>query len=168
MKKSAILCTLLFSLLLTACGAPAEEEVFKETGYYQVLDADEAEVRVISDQAAVEEMNELINSFTSGKGTPQGEEPIKPLYTYILWQETTALAGEDPAAERELLEVMRVSVQKDSDRVLLEILPDSMEAVADLAAEWVEDADAIRGFLSFCYDAPPETAAALRNPGGFS
>ena len=79
-----------------------------------------------------------------------------------------ALAGEDPAAERELLEVMRVSVQKDSDRVLLEILPDSMEAVADLAAEWVEDADAIRGFLSFCYDAPPETAAALRNPGGFS
>ena len=28
------------------------------------------------------------------------------------------------AAERELLEVMRVSVQKDSDRVLLEILPD--------------------------------------------
>ena len=66
------------------------------------------------------------------------------------------------------MEVMRVSVQKDSDRVLLEILPDSMEAVADLAAEWVEDADAIRGFLSFCYDAPPETAAALRNPGGFS
>ena len=151
MKKSAILCTLLFSLLLTACGAPTEEEAIKETSY-QVLDADEAEVCVISDQAAVEEMN----------------EPIKPLYTYILWQETTALAGEDPAAERELLEVMRVSVQKDSDRVLLEILPDSMEAVADLAAEWVEDADAIRGFLSFCYDAPPETAAALRNPGGFS
>ena len=106
MKKSAILCTLLFSLLLTACGAPAEEEAIKETSY-QVLDADEAEVCVISDQAAVEEMNELINSFTSGKATPQGEEPIKPLYTYILWQETTALAGEDPAAERELLEVMR-------------------------------------------------------------
>ena len=167
MKKSAILCTLLFSLLLTACGAPTEEEAVKETSY-QVLDADEAEVCVISDQAAVEEMNELINSFTSGEATPQGEEPIKPLYTYILWQETTALAGEDPAAERELLEVMRVSVQKDSDRVLLEILPDSMEAVADLAAEWVEDAAAIRGFLSFCYDAPPETAAALRNPGGFS
>lgn len=40
MKKSAILCTLLFSLLLTACGAPAEEEAIKETSY-QVLDADE-------------------------------------------------------------------------------------------------------------------------------
>ena len=92
MKKSAILCTLLFSLLLTACGAPAEEEAVKETSY-QVLDADKAEVCVISDQAAVEEMNELINSFTSGEATPQGEEPIKPLYTYILWQETTALAG---------------------------------------------------------------------------
>ena len=89
-----------------------------------------------------------------------GEDPYGP---------EGALTGEVPeAAERELLEVMRVSVQKDSDRVLLEILPDSMEAVADLAAEWVEDADAIRGFLSFCYDAPPETAAALRNPGGFS
>ena len=78
MKKSAILCTLLFSLLLTACGAPAEEEAVKETSY-QVLDADKAEVCVISDQAAVEEMNELINSFTSGEATPQGEEPIKPL-----------------------------------------------------------------------------------------
>ena len=31
MKKSAILCTLLFSLLLTACGGPAEEEAIKET-----------------------------------------------------------------------------------------------------------------------------------------
>ena len=70
MKKSAILCTLLFSLLLTACGAPAEEEAVKETSY-QVLDADKAEVCVISDQAAVEEMNELINSFTSGEATPR-------------------------------------------------------------------------------------------------
>ena len=83
MKKSAILCTLLFSLLLTACGAPAEEEAVKETSY-QVLDADKAEVCVISDQAAVEEMNELINSFTSGEATPQGEEPIKPLYLHPL------------------------------------------------------------------------------------
>ena len=92
MKKSAILCTLLFSLLLTACGAPAEEEAVKETSY-QVLDADKAEVCVISDQAAVEEMNELINSFTSGEATPQGEEPIKPLYTYILCRHSSPLVN---------------------------------------------------------------------------
>ena len=135
MKKCWILCALALTLLLTACGgeqaaAATAEEAVKDH-YYQILDADGQELYTVTDDAAVAEIDALIND-AGGENAAHGGAEGEPLYTYVYWQEATIHAGEDPEAEREYLEVFRTQVRADSNAVTTEVLSDTLEGVGGL------------------------------------
>ena len=125
MKRYFIFCTLVLTLLLTACGGEqvtddTAEEAVKDH-YYQILDADGQELYTVTDDTAVAEIDALINE-AGGENAAHGGAEGEPLYTYVYWQETTLHAGEDPDAEREYMEVFRTQVRSDSNAVTTEVL----------------------------------------------
>ena len=135
MKRHIIPCILALTLLLTACGGGQNADVAaQEAGkdhYYQILDADGRELYTVTDDTAVAELDARINEV-GGENAAHGGAEGDPLYTYVYWQETTLHAGEDPAAEREYLEVFRTQVRADSNAVTTEVLSDTLEGVGGL------------------------------------
>ena len=166
MKKCWILCALALTLLLTACGGgqntdDAAQETEKDH-YYQILDAGGQELYTVTDDAAVSEIDALINE-AGGENAAHGSAEGTPLYTYVYWQAATLHAGEDPDAEREYLEVFRTQVRSDSNAVTTEVLSDTLEGVGDFVG--VEGLD---GLLTFTAEVSQETADALREPAQFA
>ena len=166
MKKCWILCALALTLLLTACGgeqaaADTAEEAVKDH-YYQILDADGQELYTVTDDAAVAEIDALIND-AGGENAAHGGAEGEPLYTYVYWQVATIHAGEDPDAEREYLEVFCVQVRSDSNAVTTEVLSDTLEGVGDAIS-----VEGLGGLLTFTAEVSQETADALRDPGQFA
>lgn len=166
MKKYLMLCALALTLLLTACGGgqntdDAAQETEKDH-YYQILDAGGQELYTVTDDAAVSEIDALINE-AGGENAVHGSAEGTPLYTYVYWQETTLHAGEDPDAEREYLEVFRTQVRSDSNDVTTEVLSDTLEGVGDAI-----NVEGLGGLLTFSTEVSQETADALRDPGQFA
>ena len=166
MKKCWILCALALTLLLTACGGgqntdDAAQETEKDH-YYQILDAGGQELYTVTDDAAVSEIDALINE-AGGENAVHGSAEGTPLYTYVYWQETTLHAGEDPDAEREYLEVFRTQVRSDSNDVTTEVLSDTLEGVGDAI-----NVEGLGGLLTFSTEVSQETADALRDPARFA
>ena len=166
MKKYFIFCVLALTLLLTACGGEqAADDSAGETvkdHYYQILDADGQELYTVTDEAAVAEIDALINE-AGGENAAHGGAEGTPLYTYVYWQETTLHAGEDPDAEREYLEVFRTQVRSDSNAVTTEVLSDTLEGMGDAI-----NIEGLGGLLTFSAEVSQETADALRDPGQFA
>ena len=166
MKRHIIPCVLALTLLLTACGGGQNADVAaQEAGkdhYYQILDADGRELYTVTDDTAVAELDARINEV-GGENAAHGGAEGDPLYTYVYWQETTLHAGEDPAAEREYLEVFRTQVRADSNAVTTEVLSDTLEGVGGRIG--VEGLD---GLLTFTAEVSPKTADALRDPARFA
>ena len=166
MKRHIIPCILALTLLLTACGGGQNADVAaQEAGkdhYYQILDADGRELYTVTDDTAVAELDARINEV-GGENAAHGGAEGDPLYTYVYWQETTLHAGEDPAAEREYLEVFRTQVRADSNAVTTEVLSDTLEGVGG----WI-GVEGLDGLLTFTAEVPKETADALRDPAQFA
>ena len=166
MKKYLMLCALALTLLLTACGGgqntdDAAQETEKDH-YYQILDAGGQELYTVTDDAAVSEIDALINE-AGGENAAHGSAEGTPLYTYVYWQAATLHAGEDPDAEREYLEVFRTQVRSDSNDVTTEVLSDTLEGVGDAI-----NVEGLGGLLTFSTEVSQETADALRDPGQFA
>ena len=166
MKKYLMLCALALTLLLTACGGgqntdDAAQETEKDH-YYQILDAGGQELYTVTDDAAVSEIDALINE-AGGENAVHGSAEGTPLYTYVYWQETTLHAGEDPDAEREYLEVFRTQVRSDSNDVSTEVLSDTLEGVGEAI-----NVEGLGGLLTFSAEVSQETADALRDPARFA
>ena len=166
MKRHIIPCILALTLLLTACGGGQNADVAaQEAGkdhYYQILDADGRELYTVTDDTAVAELDARINEV-GGENAAHGGAEGDPLYTYVYWQETTLHAGEDPAAEREYLEVFRTQVRADSNAVTTEVLSDTLEGVGG----WI-GVEGLDGLLTFTAEVSQETADALRDPARFA
>ena len=166
MKRHIIPCILALTLLLTACGGGQNADVAaQEAGkdhYYQILDADGREMYTVTDDTAVAELDARINEV-GGENAAHGGAEGDPLYTYVYWQETTLHAGEDPAAEREYLEVFRTQVRADSTAVTTEVLSDTLEGVGG----WI-GVEGLDGLLTFTAEVSQETADALREPAQFA
>ena len=166
MKKYLMLCALALTLLLTACGGgqntdDAAQETEKDH-YYQILDAGGQELYTVTDDAAVSEIDALINE-AGGENAAHGSAEGTPLYTYVYWQAATLHAGEDPDAEREYLEVFRTQVRSDSNDVTTEVLSDTLEGVGDAI-----NVEGLGGLLTFSTEVSQETADALRDPAQFA
>ena len=166
MKKYLMLCALALTLLLTACGGgqnpdDAAQETEKDH-YYQILDAGGQELYTVTDDAAVSEIDALINE-AGGENAAHGSAEGTPLYTYVYWQAATLHAGEDPDAEREYLEVFRTQVRSDSNDVTTEVLSDTLEGVGDAI-----NVEGLGGLLTFSTEVSQETADALRDPARFA
>ena len=166
MKKYFIFCVLALTLLLTACGGEqAADDSAGETvkdHYYQILDADGQELYTVTDEAAVAEIDALINE-AGGENAAHGGAEGTPLYTYVYWQAATLHAGEDPDAEREYMEVFRTQVRSDSNAVTTEVLSDTLEGVGEFI-----QIDGLDGLLTFTAEVSQETAEALRDPARFT
>lgn len=166
MKKYLMLCALALTLLLTACGGGQNtDDVAQETEkdhYYQILDAGGQELYTVTDDAAVSEIDTLINE-AGGENAAHGSAEGTPLYTYVYWQAATLHAGEDPDAEREYLEVFRTQVRSDSNDVTTEVLSDTLEGVGDAI-----NVEGLGGLLTFSAEVSQETADALRDPARFA
>ena len=166
MKKYLMLCALALTLLLTACGGgPNTDDAAQETEkdhYYQILDAGGQELYTVTDDAAVSEIDTLINE-AGGENAAHGSAEGTPLYTYVYWQAATLHAGEDPDAEREYLEVFRTQVRSDSNDVTTEVLSDTLEGVGEAI-----NVEGLGGLLTFSAEVSQETADALRDPGQFA
>lgn len=166
MKKYFIFCVLALTLLLTACGGEqAADDSAGETvkdHYYQILDADGQELYTVTDEAAVAEIDALINE-AGGENAAHGGAEGTPLYTYVYWQAATLHAGEDPDAEREYMEVFRTQVRSDSNAVTTEVLSDTLEGVGEFI-----QIDGLDGLLTFTAEVSQETAEALRDPARFA
>lgn len=164
MKKYFIFCVLALTLLLTACGGEqAADDSAGETvkdHYYQILDADGQELYTVTDEAAVAEIDALINE-AGGENAAHGGAEGTPLYTYVYWQAATLHAGED--AEREYMEVFRTQVRSDSNAVTTEVLSDTLEGVGEFI-----QIDGLDGLLTFTAEVSQETAEALRDPARFA
>ena len=166
MKKYLMLCALALTLLLTACGGgqntdDAAQETEKDH-YYQILDAGGQELYTVTDDAAVSEIDALINE-AGGENAAHGDAAGEPLYTYVYWQAATLHAGEDPDAEREYLEVFRTQVRSDSNDVTTEVLSDTLEGVGEAI-----NVEGLGGLLTFSAEVSQETADALRDPARFA
>ena len=163
MRKFFTAALLLGLLALSGCGPQTEDNGgMGKNHYYQVLDAGGAEVCTIKDEAAVAEIDGLIN--TAGREAGQhGTDPEEALYTYVYWQEETIRAGEDPEAEREYLEVIRLIVRARSNTITTEILSGVTEHLEDLLPQ-----AGLGELLVFSAEVSQETADALRNPAGFA
>lgn len=166
MRRASAICAALAlsALVLTGCGAspePGPEEAPEKGHYYEILQADGAVLYTVREAAAVAEIDDLVDAVGLEDGWP-GDEGGEALYTYVLYQEAALHAGEDPAAERPYLEVLRLTVREDGDTVTAQVLGEVLEGVSD-ALPQVD----LQGLLTFSYDAPAETAAALRDPARF-
>ena len=166
MKKYLMLCALALTLLLTACGGgqntdDAAQETEKDH-YYQILDAGGQELYTVTDDAAVSEIDALINE-AGGENAAHGSAEGTPLYTYVYWQAATLHAGEDPDAERGYLEVFRTQVRSDSNDVTTEVLSDTLEGVGEAI-----NVEGLGGLLTFSAEVSQETADALRDPAQFA
>ncbi len=163
--RPALKCSLaaaLAALMLAGCGALPEDgpSAPEKDHYYQILDADGAELYTVAAKDAVEEIDGAIDAVGLERGWTGGGEGAA-LYTYVFWQEETRLAGEDPGAERPYAELLRITVRADSDVVTTEVSAPALEALADALPQ-------LEGVLTFSAEAPPETAAALRDPARFA
>lgn len=180
MKKhfAPLLCAA--ALLLTGCAAPRDLEDAAEdledraagleetpealddnwsakTHYWQVLDGAGQEVRTIDCEEAVRRVDGLLEGDTdwAEAGAVEGKAA---LYTYVMMQQKTLLAGQEPQEEREHEEVLRLTVYEDTDALSMTVLRD----LGDTLPEGLGD------LLTFHLQAPPETAAALRDPAGLA
>ena len=128
--------------------------------YWQVLDAQGQEVCVIDAEEAVRRVDDLLDGDTDWKdaGAVEGETA---LYTYVLMQQKTLLAGQDPEAEREHEEVMRFTVYEDTGVLSVTVLKGLEDVLPDTVMDW-ED------LLTVHVQVPPETAEALRDPDGLA
>lgn len=128
--------------------------------YWQVLDAEGQEVRIIDAEEAVRQVDDLVQGDMEWERASDAEDGTV-LYTYVFMQQKTLLAGQDPDAEREHEEVLRLTVCQDTDILSITVLegldgrfPSSLVDLEDL--------------LTFHVQAPAETAEALRDPAQFA
>ncbi len=145
------------ALLLTACGG---EEKSKDH-YYEILDSIGNDSNIIDDAKLVKEIDGLLEEpLEAADDETSGEEPVEPLWIYICWQEKTLLAGQDPDAEREYEEILRVSVPDAGNELTIQVLPnvDELDGLGGLA-----EALELNELLTFTVTAPEDTVENLRN-----
>ena len=159
-KRTALPGLLALILVLTACGGKTDET--EKSRSYEILDAGGQTLYTVTAPDTVKEIDDLVNAFTVGEGAlAEGQEP-EPLYTYVCRQDATVLAGEDPSAERDQIEVLRLTVPAEGTRVTLQVLEGSTDALS----EAVPQMD-LGGLLTFSYDVDADTLTALRDPAQF-
>lgn len=161
-RSLAVGAMLLLTVVLTACGGEETEPGGKDRSY-EILDAGGQALYTVSDADAVARIDGLLTAFTSGEGTLAGDEEMDALYTYVCYQEATVLAGGDPAAERDRIEVLRLTVPAEGTEVRLQVLGEGTDALADA----VPQLD-LGELLTFSYDADEATVEALRDPAQFT
>nr|WP_325297863.1 hypothetical protein [uncultured Dysosmobacter sp.] len=151
------------ALLLTACGAGKEAE---KDHYYEVLDSAGAVLYTVKDGELAETLDGLLGTSSEDMDAAGDAGDVEPLYTYAYWQERTLLAGEDPEAEREYQELIRVLVPAEGEELVIQVFPDTaaLEGLNQLTRDTVD----IASLLSSVVTVSPETAEMLRDPGRYA
>lgn len=151
------------ALLLTACGAGKEAE---KDHYYEVLDSAGAVLYTVKDGELAETLDSLLGTSSEDMDAAGDAGDVEPLYTYAYWQERTLLAGEDPEAEREYQELIRVLVPAEGEELVIQVFPDTaaLEGLNQLTRDTVD----IASLLSSVVTVSPETAEMLRDPGRYA
>lgn len=151
------------ALLLTACGAGEEAE---KDHYYEVLDSAGAVLYTVKDGELAETLDGLLGTSSEDMDAAGDAGNVEPLYTYAYWQERTLLAGEDPEAEREYQELIRVLVPAEGEELVIQVFPDTaaLEGLNQLTRDTVD----IASLLSSVVTVSPETAEMLRDPGRYA
>lgn len=151
------------ALLLTACGAGKEAE---KDHYYEVLDSAGAVLYTVKDGELAETLDGLLGTSSEDMDAAGDAGNVEPLYTYAYWQERTLLAGEDPEAEREYQELIRVLVPAEGEELVIQVFPDTaaLEGLNQLTRDTVD----IASLLSSVVTVSPETAEMLRDPGRYA
>lgn len=151
------------ALLLTACGAGKEAE---KDHYYEVLDSAGAVLYTVKDGELAETLDGLLGTSSEDMDAAGDAGDVEPLYTYAYWQEMTLLAGEDPEAEREYQELIRVLVPAEGEELVIQVFPDTaaLEGLNQLTRDTVD----IASLLSSVVTVSPETAEMLRDPGRYA
>lgn len=131
--------------------------------YYQILDGEGECLYTVSGEDALAQLDGIFcgsGDGVWGKLVP-GQESFTPACTYVLYAERTALAGEEPGAERAYREILRITAAEDQDTAVIRILNGlgGVELLPGLSLE---------PLLTFSVSLPAETAALLRNPARFS
>lgn len=133
-----------------------EDDWSAKSHYWQVLDAAGQEVCVLDAEEAVRQVDDLLDGDTDWEQASSVEGKTA-LYTYVMMQQKTLLAGQDPDTEREYEEVLRFTVYEDTDVLSMTVLEGLEDALPDSLADWTD-------LLTFHLRAPAETAEALRDP----
>ncbi|MDO4315349.1 MAG: hypothetical protein Q4C45_06180 [Oscillospiraceae bacterium] len=158
MKRAFALLLCGAALLLTACGAG--EEAAKDH-YYEILNGTGNDSSIVDDAKLVKEIDGLLEGpLEAADDETSGGEPVEPLWIYVCWQEKTLLAGQDPDAEREYEEILRVSVPDTGNELTIQVFPnvDEVDGLSGLA-----EALNLDGLLTFTVAAPEDTVEELRN-----
>lgn len=118
--------------------------------YWKVLDGEENEVCVITDEEQIKQVDELL-SDDGAWGEHITGDPGDPAYTYVFCQEETLKAGQDPD-DRDYDALVSFTVSASENVVTLKILEGlSSPLGADLG-----------DYLTFAFEVPAETAEELR------
>lgn len=157
MKRTFALLLCGVMLLLTACGGEKESK----DHYYELLNSTGNDSSIIDDAKLVKKIDDLLEGpLEAADDETAGGEPVEPFWIYVCWQEKTLLAGQDPDAEREYEEVLRVSVPDTGNELTIQVLPnvDELDGLDGLA-----EALELDELLTFTVTAPEDTVANLRN-----
>lgn len=129
--------------------------------YYQILDGEGECLYTVSGEDALARLDDIFCGTDGvwGEFVP-GQGAFAPAFTYVLYVERTALAGEEPGAERAYREALRFTAAEDQDTAVIRIL-DGLGGVELLPGLNLEP------LLTFSVSLPAETASALRNPAEF-
>lgn len=137
------------------------EDMDRKKHVWKVLDGAGEELAAVTDEEAVERLDDLLGVHGGEDWKRPEETPEDPLCTYVYRQEKTLLAGQDPDAEREYEDLLSFSVSASEDAVTLRILG-GLEELSLVPGVSMED------ILTFSISVPAETAAALRDPAQFT
>lgn len=128
--------------------------------YWQILDSQGEEIFTIDSEAAVQQVDDLIQGDMEWKPASSVEDETA-LYTYVFMQQKTLLAGQAEDTEREYQEVLRFTVYEESDVMSMTVL-EGLNGYLPSTILNLED------LLTIHAKAPEDTAAALRDPAQFA
>ena len=144
-----------------AWGADAGER-FSDEGKlhrWKVLDAEGTELCILTDEDAVEALDDILLSDSDGWDW-LAKDPGEPAYTYVYSQQETLKAGQDPGAERAYEDLLTFTVSGNADVVTVQILG-GLENLSLFPGVEMED------ILTFHVSVPAETAENLRDYSRF-
>ena len=127
-KAAAVLAA---GALLLGCAACGRTEDLGED--FSLEKAVRIEKRLAEDDSLLaaaeeaEELEALESRLLTDRGIGEAEtlpEGAVPLYRYVVYQEGTVLAGQDPAEERPMEELLRFTLYEDSDLMTMEVAPE--------------------------------------------
>ena len=154
MKKLAcVAASLLLLLTCAACGA-AEDVPMKEVRIEKRMAEDDSLLYTAETEETLDELEEHLFADRSVDTLAELPEDAVELYVYVVFQEGTLLAGQDPEEPRPLEELLRFTLYEDSDLITMQIAPGMEESIPLLG-----------DLLQVTYHAPQESVDFLLTYG---